>query len=38
MIYALTPEQLTFYDQQGFVSPLPVFNDDEVAELRSKFE
>jgi non-haem Fe2+, alpha-ketoglutarate-dependent halogenase len=34
----LTKHQLGEYQQQGFLSPLPVFSDSETANLRSKLE
>src|SRR5689334_3935260 len=34
----LTKHQLEIYQQQGFLSPLPVFSDSQTAALRSKLE
>jgi chlorinating enzyme len=38
MSYALTHKQSNEYRSRGFISPLPVFTPDEVAELRRQFE
>ncbi len=35
---ALTGSQLEAYQQQGFLCPLPVFSDTEIAALRSQLE
>ena len=34
----LTQEQIQQYNEFGYVAPLTVFNDDEIAEIRGYFD
>ena len=38
MRHALDPDQLATYKADGFIAPLPVFDANEVADLRARFE
>lgn len=35
---SLTPEQIAHYNEQGYIAPVPVFNETEITELRAYFD
>ena len=35
---ALTPEQISFYNENGYVAPIDIFTPEEAAELRAELE
>ncbi len=35
---ALSPEQISFYNENGYVAPIDIFTPEEAAELRAELE
>ena len=34
----LSPEQISFYDENGYVAPIDIFNPEETADLCAELE